>query len=170
MEILLRLSIALVASLGTYIIYKKKIIKRINELRCLIENLNQNNYQINLNQDEFSKLEDDIYKLFLQIVEQRENIEKLYKSQSKNLEDIAHQIKTPITSILFQLENLEDKEDENMENIKRQLTRLNNLTDILLKLSSLDVNINQMKKENIKIDEIVEYSLDILEGDIKKIM
>ncbi len=46
--------------------------------------------------------------------------------------------------------------------LKRQLLRLNSLSDILLKLSSLDANKNLMKKEQVNLGELVDYSLDSL--------
>ncbi|MGO1580214.1 MAG: sensor histidine kinase [Peptoniphilaceae bacterium] len=164
METLKLIIILILTIVLTYLFLEKKKNKRINELIKMIENLNRQDYKINIKQDEFSKLEDDIYKLFLKNVEEKENTDKLYKSQSKNLEDIAHQIKTPITAISFRLENMENSED--VENLKKQISRLNNLTDILLKLSSLDANIGKMKREEMDLEEIVDYSLDILEGGI----
>lgn len=151
----------------TYLFCRNKNKKRINELIKTMENLNNGNYNISLKQDDFSILEDSIYKLFVEIVEERENTEKLSKRQSKNLEDIAHQIKTPITAMSFKIENMNSDNDD-IISLKKQIERLNSLTDILLKLSSLEVNINKMKNENINLRELVEYSLDILEGDIKE--
>ncbi len=154
--------------LGLHYIEKIKIKKRIDGLSLMIENLKQQNYQMNLKQDQFSKLEDDIYKLFLKLVEEREQNTKLYQNQSKNLEDIAHQIKTPLTAMLFQLENWDDNTEEILMGLEKQISRLNQLTDILLKLSSLEANVSQMKSEPVSLEEMIEYALDILDGDIQK--
>lgn len=119
-------------------------------------------YKIPMKQDDFSILEDKIYKLFIEIVEAKETSSKNSEKQIEYLEDIAHQIKTPITSMLFSIENLEmdfpDKDD--IEILKRQLLRLNSLSDILLKLSSLDANKDLMKKEEIRLEELVDYAID----------
>ena len=122
------------------------------------------NYKIPMKQDDFSILEDKIYKLFIEIVEAKETSTKNSKKQIEYLEDIAHQIKTPITSMLFSIENLEaDFSDiEDIGFLKRQTIRLNSLSDILLKLSSLDANKDLMKEEQIRLDELVDYSLDSL--------
>lgn len=167
MEMLKILIIIILTFACTYLFCRNKNKKRINELIKTMENLNNGNYNISLKQDDFSILEDSIYKLFVEIVEERENTEKLSKRQSKNLEDIAHQIKTPITAMSFKIENMNSDNDD-IISLKKQIERLNSLTDILLKLSSLEVNINKMKNENINLRELVEYSLDILEGDIKE--
>ena len=125
-------------------------------------------YKIPMKQDDFSILEDKIYKLFIEIVEAKETSTRNSEKQIEYLEDIAHQIKTPITSMLFSIENLEmDFPDiEDIEILKRQTIRLNSLSDILLKLSSLDANKDLMKKEEIRLDELVAYALDSL--DLKK--
>ena len=122
------------------------------------------NYKIPMKQDDFSILEDKIYKLFIEIVEAKETTNKNSEKQIEYLEDIAHQIKTPIKSMLFSIENLEMDFPANgdIEILKRQLLRLNALSDILLKLSSLDANKDLMKKEEIRLDELVAYALDSL--------
>lgn len=143
---------------------------RINELIDLIENMKNQNYKIPMKQDDFSILEDKIYKLFIEIVEAKETSTKNSEKQIEYLEDIAHQIKTPITSMLFSIENLEldFPDNRDIEILKRQTIRLNSLSDILLKLSSLDANKDLMKKEKIRLDELVDYALDSL--NLKKSM
>ena len=154
-----------IISLGLiYYFLEKRKKNRINELIDLIENMKNQNYKIPMKQDDFSILEDKIYKLFIEIVEAKESSTKNSEKQIEYLEDIAHQIKTPITSMLFSIENLEMNypDNEEIEILKRQTLRLNSLSDILLKLSSLDVNKNLMKKEQVNLGELVDYSLDSL--------
>ena len=143
---------------------------RINELINLIENMKNQNYKIPMKQDDFSILEDKIYKLFIEIVEAKETSTRNSEKQIEYLEDIAHQIKTPITSMLFSIENLEMdfSDNDDIGILKRQLLRLNSLSDILLKLSSLDANKDLMKKDEIRLDELIDYALDSL--NLKKSM
>lgn len=152
-----------------YIFLENKKKKRIDELIKLIENMRIEDYKIPMKQDDFSILEDRIYKLFIEIVEARENTDKNSKRQIEYLEDIAHQIKTPITSMLFSVENLEMDypNNENIALLKRQILRLNSLSDILLKLSSLDAKKDLMKREKINLEELIDYALDNV--DMKKL-
>ena len=157
-----------VSLLILYYFLKKRQKKRIEELEELIDRLGEKNYSIPMVQDDFSILEDKIYKIFIELVEARELVEKNSKKQIQNLEDIAHQIKTPITSMFFDLEMI-DKDEDNKKEIERlelQLERLNSLADILLKLSSLDANVDKMEKNEVLISEIIEYALDILRKSI----
>ncbi|MHB0808556.1 MAG: sensor histidine kinase, partial [Facklamia hominis] len=160
-----------IISLGLlYCFLEKRKKNRINELIDLIENMKNQNYKIPMKQDDFSILEDKIYKLFIEIVEAKETSVKNSEKQIEYLEDIAHQIKTPITSMLFSIESLEMdfSDNDDIAVLKRQLLRLNALSDILLKLSSLDANKDLMKKEKIRLDELVDYALDSL--NVKKSM
>lgn len=155
-----------ILSLGLlYYFLEKRKKNRINELIDLIENMKNQEYKIPMKQDDFSILEDNIYKLFIEIVEAKETSRRNSEKQIEYLEDIAHQIKTPITSMLFSIENLEMDFPDNgdIEILKRQTIRLNSLSDILLKLSSLDANKDLMKKEEIRLDELVTYALDSLD-------
>lgn len=151
-----------------YYLLEKRKKKRIDELIDLIDNMKNQNYKIPMKQDDFSILEDKIYKLFIEIVEAKETSRKNSEKQIEYLEDIAHQIKTPITSMHFSIENLELDYPGNsdIEILKRQILRLSSLSDILLKLSSLDANKDLMKKENFSLEELATYALDSL--DLKK--
>lgn len=154
-----------IISLGVlYYFLEKRKKCRINELINLIENMKNQNYKIPMKQDDFSLLEDKIYKLFIEIVEAKETTTKNSEKQIEYLEDIAHQIKTPITSMIFSIENLEAdfSDNENVEILKRQTLRLNSLSDILLKLSSLDANKDLLKNEEIQLDELISYAIDTL--------
>lgn len=154
-----------IISLGLlYYFLESRKKNRINELIDLIEKMKNQDYKIPMKQDDFSILEDKIYKLFIEIVEAKEKSTRNSEKQIEYLEDIAHQIKTPITSMLFSIENLEMDFPDNrdIEILKRQTIRLNSLSDILLKLSSLDANKNLMKKEQVNLGELVDYSLDSL--------
>ena len=147
-----------IISLGLlYYFLEKRKKNRINELIDLIENMKNQDYKIPMKQDDFSILEDKIYKLFIEIVEAKETSRKNSEKQIEYLEDIAHQIKTPITSMIFSIENLETDypDNDDIGILKRQIQRLNSLSDILLKLSSLDANKDLMKKEEINLDELV---------------
>lgn len=153
-----------VSLFALYYFLKKRQKKRIEELEELIDRLGEKNYSIPMVQDDFSILEDKIYKIFIELVEARELVEKNSKKQTQNLEDIAHQIKTPITSMVFDLETIDKTEDnkKEIEGLEIQLERLNSLADILLKLSSLDANIDKMDNREVFISEILDYVLDIL--------
>lgn len=90
-----------------------------------MERLNRGDYKIPMKQDRFALLEDQIYKLFLKSVETRENMKKLAEMQTENLENIAHQIKTPIMTMIFDIDRLKEKSSmKEIDNIEFQTVKI----------------------------------------------
>ena len=57
-----------------YYFLKRRQKKRIEDLENLIDRLGEKNYSIPMVQDDFSILEDKIYKIFIELVEARESL------------------------------------------------------------------------------------------------
>ena len=89
-----------------------------------------------------------------------ENAEKNKEILREYTEDIAHQIKTPLTGSLLLLDLLEDEEDEStkeyISRLRDNLLRLYNLSDILLKLAALDSGTIEMTKDRISARGLIE--------------
>ena len=108
-----------------------------------------------MSEDELSILKNEIYKTTIMLKESAENSNKDKINLKKSLEDISHQLKTPLTSILVMLDNIiEDPDmDINVRNdfvrdIKRNVVNINFLVQALLKLSKFDANtVHFIKKE-----------------------
>ncbi|MDU2583470.1 MAG: sensor histidine kinase, partial [Anaerococcus hydrogenalis] len=76
--------------ISLYLLYyflEKRKKNRINELIDLIENMKNQDYKIPMKQDDFSILEDKIYKLFIEIVEAKETSTRNSEKQIEYLED-----------------------------------------------------------------------------------
>ncbi|MDU2559182.1 MAG: sensor histidine kinase, partial [Anaerococcus prevotii] len=77
-----------IISLGLlYYFLESRKKNKINELIDLIENMRNQNYKIPMKQDDFSILEDKIYKLFIEIVEAKETSTRNSEKQIEYLED-----------------------------------------------------------------------------------
>ena len=89
------------------------------------------------------------------------------KQNLKNsLEDISHQLKTPLTSILVMLDNLIDNEDmdkdtknEFLHSIKKEINNISFLVNTLLKLSKFDANTIKFQKDKILVSNLIKESL-----------
>ncbi|UTC65451.1 HAMP domain-containing histidine kinase [Treponema sp. OMZ 788] len=92
-------------------------------------------------------LYDRLYKLYTELIFERENAQAEKLRFQKNLEDIAHQIKTPITAMLLSLENSSPSADNS------PLHRLNELTERLLHSASLESGTVPMKKAPLSVYE-----------------
>lgn len=163
------LIVTVILLLFIYLKYNKKREKEIQEITKCIEDINKKNYELKIetmSEDELSILKNEIYKTTIMLKEYAENsnIDKL--NLKKSLEDISHQLKTPLTSILIMLDNLIDNPDMNINirnefiiDIKREINNINFLVQSILKLSKLDSNTIHFIKEDINVKKIIDESI-----------
>lgn len=163
------LTITVVILLIIYIRYNYKKEEDIKDIIKCIEQINKKNYEIqidSISEDELSILKNEIYKTTIMLKEAAENSSKDKLNLKKSLEDISHQLKTPLTSILVMLDNI--IEDSNMEekirndfivDIKRNVLNINFLVQSLLKLSKFDANAIHFVKQENDLKTIVEESI-----------
>ena len=144
------------------ILYFRYNYKRKNDIKDIIkyiEQINRRNYELeidSISEDELSILKNEIYKTAVMLKEAALNSNKDKLNLKKSLEDISHQLKTPLTSILVLLDNLIDEPDMDFSirndfiiDIKRNVININFLVQALLKLSKFDANtVHFIKKEN----------------------
>ena len=128
---------------------KNRIKKKIEDIFLLLHSLNTDVDNYEVEDDEFGGLRDEIIKV---ISEKRIVTDKAVKNEQilrEYTEDIAHQLKTPLTGILLMLDLIKEDEGNKIEYINRiraSSNRLHQLVDILLKLAALD-------SETIKYEE-----------------
>ena len=133
---------------------------KINNVFKLLHSLDINSDNYEIIDDEFGKLRDEIIKVIIENKRIAENAEKNKETLREYTEDIAHQIKTPLTGSLLLLDLLEDEDDnfheEYISRLRDNLLRLHNLSDILLKLAALDSGTIEMAKDRISVQELIE--------------
>ncbi|MFD3158798.1 sensor histidine kinase (plasmid) [Haloimpatiens sp. FM7330] len=145
---------------------KRKRIDNLAEYLCAI---NEGNYRIKpeKKEDEFSILEDELYKTVVMLREKREKERKEKENLTNYLADISHQMKTPLTSMSLMIELLEDstinKEDAlYIERISAQIYRLNHLVSSLLILSKLDAGVLTLERKCINVYELICTAIEPL--------
>ncbi|MCX4338877.1 MAG: HAMP domain-containing sensor histidine kinase [Lachnospiraceae bacterium] len=123
-----------------------------------------------LGEDAFSKLEDEIYKTVTFLYRTREAAVQAKEEFAKNLSNIAHQIKTPITAISLTVQTIGtaeaeegNEEKERLEQIRRQLMRLTHLEEALLILARLDAGTLVLKKKETDVYTLLILAADHLE-------
>lgn len=163
------LAITIIILLILYIRYNQKKENDIKDIIKCIEQINKKNYELqidSISEDELSILKNEIYKTTIMLKESAENSNKDKLNLKKSLEDISHQLKTPLTSILVMLDNIiEDPDmDINIRNdfvrdIKRNVVNINFLVQALLKLSKFDANTVHFIKKEYNLKNIVDESI-----------
>lgn len=138
---------------------KNRTKKKIEDIFLLLHSLNTDVDNYEVEDDEFGGLRDEIIKV---IGEKRIVTDKAVKNEQilrEYTEDIAHQLKTPLTGILLMLDLIKEDEGNKIEYINRiraSSNRLHQLVDILLKLAALDSETIKMKKESISVKKLID--------------
>lgn len=162
-------TIFIILMITTFFIYSRKREKNINEITEYIRQINKKNYELkidSISEDELSILKNEIYKTTVMLKEAAENSKKDKVNLKKSLEDISHQIRTPLTSIIIMLDNIIENQnmDEKTKNnfireIKRNIININFLVENILKLSKLESNTVEYKKEKNFLTNILKESI-----------
>ena len=116
------------------------------------------------NEGELAILESEIEKMTLRIREQNQALRREKEHLADSMADIAHQLRTPLTStnlILSLLENTSDevKRKEMLREAETLFEQMDWLITSLLKLSRLDAGIVSFKKESVAISQLVRHAL-----------
>lgn len=122
-------------------------------------------------EDEFSHLEDEIYKAVFELACTKEAAVKDHEILSERIADIAHQLKTPLTSMLLMTELLEPEKKEDAEYLRRlqkQAERLKGIVSSLLTLAKLDSHTLTFHRESVELEELIEMSVDPLNELMRK--
>lgn len=127
---------------------------RIEELTSYLEQVNVGaaGTVIQVKEDEFSHLQDEMYKTVTSLYQTREAAVQAKVNFADNLANIAHQLKTPITSAFLSLQLMKNTTPNIYgEQIERQLDRLNRLEESLLTLSKIDAGTLHMEFSQVDI-------------------
>ncbi|MCM1161262.1 MAG: HAMP domain-containing histidine kinase [Roseburia sp.] len=139
--------------------------KRIEELTAYLEqvNLQGTGTMLQQREDDFSLLQDEIYKTVTALYQTRENALRAKENYADNLANIAHQLKTPITAASVSLQLLKEKETSPyVEQALGQLERLSVLEEGLLRLSRIDSGHLKLERELVDIYTVLNLATDNL--------
>ena len=151
---------------GTLAIVHKRNADRINALTDYLEKVNTGTggVLVKTGEDEFSKLQDEIYKAVTTLYQTRDEAVKAKENFAENLYNIAHQIKTPITSISLAAQMMQkDSSAEHLEQISGQAARLTHLGESLLLLSRIDAGILSMDRKETDVFTVLMLAADNLQ-------
>lgn len=141
--------------------------KNLNDLNDYLSLVCKGIYDMNIDDNtegELSILKNNLYKVITLLQSQNEYLknDKLYLADS--IADISHQLKTPLTSMMVMCELLEneenpDKRQEFVAVINNQLSKMKWLITNILKISKLDADATEFKREEVSILSVLDDSL-----------
>lgn len=146
--------------------------KEVSNMRKYIKEVSNKDYNLdikNISESEFSNLQNEIYKIVLELKEKSENLKNDREALSNYLADISHQLRTPLMAItvmtdaIIENENNLDKDTiKFIYEISRQLNQINWLVDSLLKMAQIDTKTVKLHKEKIDVIDL----MDIVKNNI----
>ena len=146
-------------------LFRRKNRKRIADLTAYLEqvNIGAGGTLVQTQEDEYSHLQDEIYKTVTSLYQTREMAVAAKKNFAENLANIAHQLKTPITSAFLSLQLMEKEVPGTYaEQVRQQLKRLNRLEESLLMLSKIDAGTLPLKREKVDLYTVLNLAADNL--------
>lgn len=150
----------------TFLYRNHKEALRIRALADYLEQVNMGKAVIlsASGEDDFAKLEDEIYKTVTYLYQTKDSAVQAKKDFAQNLSNIAHQIKTPITAISLSLQMMKQNFDNrHLEKIEKQLLRITHLEESLLILSRLDAGTLPLQKTETDVFTLLVLAADNLQ-------
>ena len=152
---------------AAFLVFTRVRYKRIAQVSEQIDRVLHNADRVYIGgeeEGELSVLQSEITKMTLRIREQNAALIKEKGLLADSLADIAHQLRTPLTSINLILALLEnDPEERERKNLLREmdglLVRMDWLITALLKLSRLDAGIIVFQSRPVEVKELIRISL-----------
>lgn len=145
---------------------RKRAAARTEELALYLERVNTGDPGLLLNsgEDDLSRLQDEIYKTVTMLYQTREEAVKAKTDFAKNLSNIAHQLKTPVTVISLATQMMKSNPSPDYpEQIEKQLGRLVHLEEALLLLSRLDAGALPLEREKVDVFTLLTLATDNLQ-------
>lgn len=155
---------------GLFFVFMRFRYRKIAELSELIDLVLHYGERVDIGEEEegeLSILRSEITKMTVRIREQNDALKREKKHLADSLADIAHQLRTPLTSanlVLTLMENDPDKGERKklLRECEELFSQMDWLLTSLLKLSRLDAGIVEFNTEDVDVAGLVEEAVSPL--------
>lgn len=167
-EIIIIYLLVIIVISTIYIIHNIYVFKKIKGLSIYTTKILNDDYSMdirNYDEGDISNLKNDLYKMTIKLKETRDIELKEKKYLETTLEDISHQLRTPLTSMNVGLEVLSGNVDaitkkEFIQMEKKNLDRIEWLVTSLLKMSRLDSGTVLLVDKKEDLSKIIDNALE----------
>lgn len=151
--------------------WHRRSILQIKMLTDYLEKINTGSQGLLLeaSEDDCSKLQDEIYKTVTTLYQTRDAAIAAKNNFADNLANIAHQLKTPITTLSLSVQMMEANPSlEYISQMKKQLSRLTYLEEALLLLSRIDAGTLSFHRRFVDVFTLLMLAADNLQQILKQ--
>ena len=167
-EIIIIYLLVIIVISTIYIIHNIYVFKKIKGLSIYTTKILNDDYSMDIrsyDDGDISNLKNDLYKMTIKLKETRDIELKEKKYLETTLEDISHQLRTPLTSMNVGLEVLSGNVDaitkkEFIQMEKKNLDRIEWLVTSLLKMSRLDSGTVLLVDKKEDLSKIIDNALE----------
>ena len=156
---------------AAFFVFTKRRYKKIADMSEQIDIVLHNEESVftgSFDEGELAVLRNEISKMTVRIREQNDRLKKEKIFLADSLADIAHQLRTPLTSANIILSLMKNESDEHK---RKQLIaetrslygRMNNLLTALLQLSRIDAGIVEFQHDSISVKRLINSALEPVE-------
>jgi signal transduction histidine kinase len=139
--------------------FTMKMLKPINEIITHVNNITDSNLNLRLSE---GNGKDELAELAITFNNMLERLENAFVLQQNFVASASHELRTPLTSIIGNIEVLLSRERSTAEyktvlqTVLEEAERLHKLSDGLLNIALASSDLNNIKMEYIRIDELLE--------------
>jgi signal transduction histidine kinase len=151
--------------------FTMKMLKPINEIIDHVNNITDSNLNLRLSE---GNGKDEIAELAVTFNRMLERLENAFELQRNFVASASHELRTPLTSIIgnidVSLSRYRNAEEYKLvlQTVLEEAERLHRLSDGLLNIAQASSDINNIKMEYFRIDELLEESKNTVQNQMSE--
>lgn len=148
--------VVLIFLAGTF--FSKRALQPVAQMREKVEEISAKNLNLRLRE---GKGKDELAELAITFNRMLDRIEQSFEAQKEFVSNISHELRTPLTTITGEIELSLSKAGENpdmqkaLRNLLADARKLSRLTNDLLQLANASYDPHYVRKEEVRIDEVL---------------
>lgn len=148
--------VVLIFFAGTF--FSKRALQPVAQMREKVEEISAKNLNLRLRE---GKGKDELAELAITFNRMLDRIEQSFEAQKEFVSNISHELRTPLTAITGEIELSLSKAGDNtdiqkaLQNLLADARKLSRLTNDLLHLANASYDPHHVRKEEVRIDEVL---------------